>query len=276
MVGIPVWGCFACNVFAPFDSPTGDAQLISAARACLDDGDFRCAADYYGRLSGSSGDVAASETAFALLDRAGADFGSFSKAFVSDNRSSAGKVLTALAETLSLNVTPGASVRQAVLAAYKYALEIKAPELRGEVRFIAAIWLAAATLAEDAGAPGLLKATDIAANPATCNQQPLSSCNGSTACSNPGSKKLVTGPKITDLDTATSAQFGGPPSFYMIRAAMHKVSLGVNEMGTGDVFGMFFDQLTAPDIESHLPVDNDSKFDSPCFRWGLITGGVGE
>jgi hypothetical protein len=56
-----------CNVFSVLDSPSGDAQLISAARACFDQGDFACARDNYSKLSDSSADIRASEEAFLAL-----------------------------------------------------------------------------------------------------------------------------------------------------------------------------------------------------------------
>ena len=49
-------GCV--NIFDPLDSPSGEAQLLSAARACFDDGDFACAREFYGKL-GSNEDAIA-------------------------------------------------------------------------------------------------------------------------------------------------------------------------------------------------------------------------
>src|SRR3954469_7732827 len=72
-------GCM--NVFDPFDNPTTDTQLISAARACFDRGDIACAKENYEKLSANNADIAASETAFAMLDENGAGMASFIQAF---------------------------------------------------------------------------------------------------------------------------------------------------------------------------------------------------
>ncbi|MBI3534419.1 MAG: hypothetical protein HY072_02890, partial [Deltaproteobacteria bacterium] len=60
------------NVFDPIDNPSGDAQLLSAARACFDKGDLACAKDNYGKITGTTdAEYAAAETAFTILEENG-------------------------------------------------------------------------------------------------------------------------------------------------------------------------------------------------------------
>lgn len=269
-------GAGGCNLFSIFGSPSGDDQYLSAARACLDQGDLTCALENYGKVSSENTDVATAETAFATLDRAGASAGSFTKAVSGENLANPGKAITALAGAVGRSATPGASLRKNIFSAYQYLKTIQAPDLRGEVRFVTALWLIAAALAEDSGVPGQLKAADLAVDPAQCAQQPVSACFSSVACSGPIGKKLVSGPDISSLDTATDTQLDGAPSFHMIRAALDQVSTGVAEMGAAKAFGAFVDQLKANQAATPLPVDSGSVLDSPCFRWALIAGGVGE
>ena len=64
------------NVFSPIDSPSGDAQFLSLARACFDQGDIDCANKYYAKVSGTTeAETAAAEEAFTILDKNGATMG---------------------------------------------------------------------------------------------------------------------------------------------------------------------------------------------------------
>src|SRR3954462_4044880 len=65
-------GLVGCpNLFSVVDKPQGDAQLISAARACLDRGDIPCALADYQKLSNKNSDIANSESAAAILEKYG-------------------------------------------------------------------------------------------------------------------------------------------------------------------------------------------------------------
>ena len=265
----------ACNFFSPFDKPSGDAQLTSAAQACLNAGDFKCAADYYGKLSSSSSDIAASGMAFDLLDQNGADFGSFVTAFGNGANNSAGIFVTLLADHLSTR-SPGPTLRLGIFHAFQQVEKMNPGPLRGVVRFTSAIALIAEILSEDAGSPGSLLATDLAADPGGCAQVVAAACFGSVSCTGPIGKKLVSGPNIPSLDTATDAQLSSvAPTFHAINAAMAQLTTAVGEMNTAASFTSFVQQITSVLNASTLPVDNGYAIDSSCFRWGLINNSVG-
>jgi hypothetical protein len=265
----------ACNFFSPFDQPSGDAQLTSAAEACLNSGDFKCAAHDYEQLSSSSSDVAASGIAFGLLDQNGADFGSFVTAFGDGANNSAGTFVTLLANHLS-TLSPGPTLRLGMFQAYQQVELMNPGPLRGVVRFTTAIALIAEILSEDARSPGNLRGADLAADPAGCAQVASSACFGSVSCTGPIGSKLVSGPNIASLDSATVAQLSSAaPTFHAINAAMAELSSAVTEMNSGASFTAFVQQITSVINSSTLPVDNSYDIDSPCFRWGLITNNVG-
>ena len=71
----------SCNLTEKIDNPRGDAQILSAARACLDLGDYECAFKYYSKLSNDVGEVKGTEIAFATLDKIGLGLGAFLKSF---------------------------------------------------------------------------------------------------------------------------------------------------------------------------------------------------
>src|SRR4051812_4388213 len=70
-----------CNLFSPLDKPSGDPQILSAARACLDRADYGCALDFYEKLSAESNDIKLVEEAYAILDQNGAGFGAYAVSF---------------------------------------------------------------------------------------------------------------------------------------------------------------------------------------------------
>src|SRR5262245_33958624 len=98
-------GCF--NLFSFIDSPQGDAQLISAARACFDRGDYPCALQYYQQVSASQADTARSEEALIILAQNGVGMSAFISAY-GNSSSSGGQFITRLAGKI---ISPGASTR---------------------------------------------------------------------------------------------------------------------------------------------------------------------
>src|SRR4051794_31520633 len=111
-----------CNFFSPLDKPSGDEQLLAAARACFDHGDYECASKYYGELSSSASDQAVSETAFELLAQSGATSSVFIKA-VLDGDGNGGKIVTKLAN--SLISSAGQTSRLNIVHAYQKYAQIK-------------------------------------------------------------------------------------------------------------------------------------------------------
>lgn len=253
-----------CNVFSSLDSPDGDAQLLSAARACFDKGDVACALDHYSKLSsGSSSEVAAAERAFAVLDQNGVGMGKFITTMASGDLSAG---LTSLAGDLSPNA--GQTLRQSLYTAYREVDNISTQsELRGLVRFITAYALSAAILAEEAGGDGTLSATDVASNPNTCSPN----CTKT-------SPVIIAGTSVdlTSNPTPAGAMTGASPTWGMFKGAylaiVHAmatelVAAGDFKTGTQDIAAAF---------NSLDPSVIGAQASEKLFRTLLLSQGVGQ
>jgi hypothetical protein len=229
-------GLTACNVFDPFDSPTGDAQLLSAARACLDRADFGCARENYAKLSNSESEVRASEEAFAILEENGAGIGPLMSA-IGDNPN-IGPATTKLAGSMA-NGASAAKVT-ALFEALKKVNQIpNNPQLRGLVRFASTFAMAAESLALDAGrtgSPTVLDKTDIT------TQATVASCQSTgVTCTAPAGAILLAGAYGGSL-TATTITASAPavPTLGFVSECFNAVLTAFqNELGAkGDYSSM--------------------------------------
>lgn len=222
-----------CNSYSFLDTPSGDAQLLSAARGCFDKGDYECASKYYSQVSGDSSDLANSEEAFEILAQNGMTVGIFMSAAI-DGGSDSGVLITKIANAL----TPVAkkSTRLGIFHAYQKTSSIGDRHTQGLIRFITSISFLSEILAEDASTPGKLAKSDLVQNPVTClASEPTFASSG---CNPPAGKKIVTGQSIS-LPTATDTDISGPggaPTLYMINAAIEEISTSINQMqASGDI-----------------------------------------
>ena len=134
-----------CNLYSSMDSPSGDVQVLSAARACFDKGDYTCASSYYAKLSTTFSDQENSELALLNLDQVGASAGTFLSAVVNGS-GNAGSLITSLANGLNTFYTAqllnpngsrkGAATRLVIFHAYLTASAIQNPKLQGLIRFV--------------------------------------------------------------------------------------------------------------------------------------------
>jgi hypothetical protein len=266
-----------CNIFNPFDSPTSDAQLLSVARACFDNGDFECAQENYGKLSGSSADIKNSEEAFLAVEQVGAGMGAFISAFGQDN-AEAGSAITSIANSIGANASR--ANRVALFAAYQKAAAVSDTRLKGLTRFVTATALMAEMLAEDAATPGDLTKNDITVNGTTCAAAAAGACLATGACGDPAGSVIQTttpGLTLTDtLDAVTSPMIDTTSaSIEVLNAAITTINDSLSQMGvtntdsdlTGftDVFGGLVTPFTA----------GGGGEDAPCYRQGLVSNGVG-
>lgn len=260
-----------CNVFDPLDSPGGDAQLLSAARACFDRGDMTCARENYAKLSSSQADVQASELAFVMLEEAGVSMADFMTAMGQGN---ANQGITRLAGLLSLR-SPGQSKRQAIFNAYLKINEItQSTELKGLVRFVAAFALAAEILGEEAGGDGTLSKTDISASPDTCNNDlSATSCTGVAAGRCTKSSTNINGGASVTITTPTAAQMdGATPTWGQFKGAIDAVHRALTSelnaagsFNSGSAgFASVFSTATSTGTEGE-----------ECFRYLLLNQGAG-
>jgi len=251
------------NVFDPIDSPSGDAQLQSAARACLDEGDYECAARLYGEMSDGYSDVANSEEAFLLLDQNGLGMTGIMEAIGEDD-SSGGQVINALVERIyKSGITTS---REDIFKALIKANSINQNELRGLVRMMGSLALLAQLLHEtkqNLTTENFLK-TDIVSNAATCITGELAGClAGCTA-------RLAAG-NYVDFDTAT--ELNGGPTLYMIQALVLQLdkALGSTELNGGGKFS----SGTLSFAETLKSAEYGPDTSPGCYSYLLISNGLG-
>jgi hypothetical protein len=133
-----------CNLYGGLSSPSGDQQILSAARAALDQGDYADAIKFYGQLSSSAADTALAETAYADLDQQNAGMQSYAGAF-GKGTTNVGPAITTFAESL---IPAGQTRRVAIWTAFNEQVNIKDPKLKALVRFLGSLSFAAEILAE--------------------------------------------------------------------------------------------------------------------------------
>jgi hypothetical protein len=225
-----------CNLYGGIDSPSGDEQILSAARACLDDGDFECAKNYYKQLSSSSNDVGQSEQAFAEFDEQNASMKNFAAAF-GKGTGDIGQSLAKLAGLIASDGKAGQARRIALFNAFKRIDNVQESHLKALVQFLGGISFAAELLAEDAeigpdGTYQLLK-TDISANPTSCSSDLAQAL---TNCSHDTYKNLRVGTAIGtgSLQSASASDIDVEfPTFYMFNAAIVDLLDGVGNLTDG-------------------------------------------
>ncbi len=262
-----------CNFYSSIDSPTGDSQILSKARACFDQGDFECASRYYGMVSSESADEANGELAFQILAKNGVTTGVFISAAI-DGSSSGGKFITKIANALT--TVANQTTRLNLFHAFQKSSLISNQRSRGLIRFITAASFVAEILAENASSAGKVAQSDLVANPTTCiASKPLYNAPG---CGAPPGNKLETGAAITSLQTATDDDILGPnrnPTLFMIHAGILELNASVTEMEATGNLGSSSSQFanTLITIAQLALVPNT---DSELYRANLIELEVGE
>lgn len=260
---LTAFGCV--NVFAPFDSPQGDAQILSKARACFDQGDYACALDYYGRLAGN--EEARAEEAFVILDQEGSGISALVQAVGLKSGESVGSILTTMVE----KVYSGASStrRNHLATAYTKVGLITNQTLRGFVRFTTAFALAADLLAEetDVQVNGTFEKADYLDTSGSCS---ASSCAVGASCSDTSTNFTVgtdTPFITTPSDVTASMSADANPTWFMFLNAIKAAGTGLTEMGvaTGSSFDLI-NSLTA------IAVSTNS---GNCMRAALLSVNVG-
>lgn len=187
------------NVFSPIDSPSGDEQILSAARAAFDRGDLTKAREYYEKLGGN--EKAISEKLFLDLDACGAGIGALASALSkgSDSLDDPGILLTIMAE--KMNPLHSTDCLEQLRKTYQASIQITDQQLRGFSRFLAALAIAGEVLAHNSGIAtnGTFDKTDYLGLPSA-------SCDASVpACSAPCAvTDGITPSAVVSLDTAPS------------------------------------------------------------------------
>jgi hypothetical protein len=263
-----------CNVLSPFDSPSGDDQLLSAARDCFDRGDYVCASKYYAQVSSASSDTSNSESAFEILAQNGATSSVLTNAILSGT-TDPGKLITRLAGVM----TPYASAtaRLAVFHAYQKASLIVETHEQGLIRFLTSLTLAAEVFSEAAATQGIFQQTDLVIDPTTClaSAPTFGAPGGTPGCFAPSGSKLISGPGPSyRLTTATDSDISASPNLSIVNAAILEINNGLAQMQTSGGLSnssTFVDNLTAA-ANASLNID---PTDSPIYRGTLLQNGIG-
>ncbi len=262
----------SCNAFEAFDSPSNDAQYLSAARACFDRGDLECARENYQALSDSEADIKNSELALALLDESGITMSTFLSAFAGGGD---GGAINGLAEALT-ETDGGVSVtkRNLILEALQAADGIEDVKLRGFTRFLASLSLFAEVLGEIAAGAGnatLLEGDDLATDASACIATGQGGCASQAACDPNSSGQFD--PSTVSIDLMAATSLSGKPTIGLLNSIVEQLNLalatelavsGGFETGTGDLA----EQLTQ--VETLFPGAVDK-----CLTFTLLDLGIG-
>jgi hypothetical protein len=255
-----------CNVFSVVDKPSGDEQALSAARACLDDGDFECARKYYAELSNEYADIRESEEAFMILAENGATMGAFMETFGSGG---SGQALSNLAEKMAPgSLTKRQNVQQA-FQKYPSISSANAP-LQALVRFVGAVALAAEFLAEELTTSGTtLNPNKIASNGASCLAAGLGGCAVNAACGAPSGAVLGTGASAPNfLTTALS----GTIDLGHFKQAMTEMNNALTALAAAGKFSNGAGGLSNSILGLTLDVNSSTQ---RCFRYTMLSLGIG-
>jgi hypothetical protein len=240
----------SCNIFGFMDSPSGDAQLLSAARACFNDGDLTCAREYYAKVSNDNTSIRESELAFIKLEENGAGMEAFAYAFgggfggTGINRL-ASRVWTSSAADLAARRTAVSAVYDAATAA-----NIPDTQLRALVRFAASTAGLGLVFAQRSG-DGVLRQNEIVTNPGGCT---AGTCGGG-------------GCAAGLIDSSGTNMASDLPSIELINNILNqKINPALEALGAGGGFS-----TSAGLLDLALTFGQEG-----CYRQKLLEFGVGE
>jgi hypothetical protein len=274
-------------------SPGTDVQYISAGKACLDQGDYDCAAKNFAKVSPSDVNDQAQDTAYMLLDQNGADFAGFVDAFVGDGKGGGGG-LTSLGTHISQKGGASGEAKRVALAnAVVQSQNITGnPSLKGLVQFLTATALSGEILSELAGSDGSIPKTAIALNPTACVATagvcalpatlptplptPIAGVNGGdpNPCSPPTGTIFTRAGATTDI-VATSPTSTNPSLEQFFSAITYSLS-GLSAVGSGgssfSATSSTLKTLSTVDIETNTPTEGTGD---RCLRYEILVVGIG-
>ncbi len=258
---IAVFTLSSCNLMSFMDKPSGDFQLLDAARACLDKGDYACARDYYQALSSSYADVKVSETT--LTNLAGDNIFFMADLIKSMGTGTGGvNSFISLAETFSSRGKTTGAIRTTIQAEFKNSNSITDTTLRAYMKFITSISMMAQVLSNAVGSDGVLTADDFAVNASTCKAAATAVCAATAACEAPASTNLLNvassevaayndnGTSADDTDDTgglyTATDWDTDASLDKLTEAVKRVDSSLSQLsGTSSGLGSALSTLTA-------------------------------
>lgn len=266
VLSLAAFTIMGCNIFDPFDTPTSDEQLLSAARACFDKGDFECARELYAKLSADYADVGRMEEMFLQLDQAGIGMKEFMAAF---GDGSAASGLNKMASLLAGSANVGR--RQVIYGIYNSHKTIIDTHLRAFSRFVTSMVLLSEFFAEAAGGDYVLMKDDISTSGTACKALNSTGCLTDSSCGAPTSGLLADGTAApTDFSTTTTAPTVAM-NLFLIKEAAGEVAESLTQLSVSGKFssGTFtvLNSISAADI-STAPA-------KACFRYLILSQGIG-
>jgi hypothetical protein len=258
----------ACNLFGGIDSPSGDQQLLSAARAAFDQGNYSQALNYYQQLSGNESDIKLSETAYLAFNQAGGTIQNFAAAFGNGKNINIGPALANFATALKSYA--GAANRIAVFNAFNTALAgstpIQDPNIKYMVEFLGSLTMAGLVLAEDIGNDSEYHTYDVCptAGTAPCTQQGV--LLGANVVSGAG------GNVAGDMLGAALSDFNASPgNLEMFNAAILDVFSAITSLGASGAFGSGFSSIQSA-LNTLTPTAGAGALQ---YRAAMVTVGIG-
>jgi hypothetical protein len=222
----------SCNLWGGIDKPSGDEQILSRARGCLDRGDYACATEYYAKLSASQNDTRLAETALVAMAQDGIFSTADLIASLGNGRGSATS-FTQIANYIAKRGKTGASYRITLDNIFVNANDISNSSLKNYTQFLIALAMTNQILASISGSDQTLTAADISSSPNTCRTTTAS-------CNDPGSfPDTSTGGTPTSWTGAgMNSQWGNPASvdMFIVAASVAQakfVAIGGNGSGQG-------------------------------------------
>lgn len=219
----------SCNLFGGIDKPSGDIQLLDAARACLDQGDFDCANDYYQKISDNTYDIKAHEGSLAILGKNNVFYMSDLISSLGGGIGSASSLIT-LAQTLRTREKTTSTTFDLIQSTYSRSSGISDPTLKAFSQLISSIAMMSAVLGNPVGPDGILTASDLAATPNTCKSQTPATCAAAASCDDTTNGYFADGNESVSMDTAGWSGSGTAKKFRVAAAAAETASteLGVS------------------------------------------------
>lgn len=244
------FGLSACvNVFDPIDNPSGDEQILSAARAAFDKGDIAEARELYDKIAGNQSAMA--EKIFLDLDACGANIGAFGSA-LANGTDSAGLILTILGERMAPSHSTACFAT--LLAAYKSSLNITDQNLRGFTSFLASIAIAGEVMAHSTNIQdGTLTKADFVT---------VGNCSGVACGSTCAVSDNITAAAVVTLSSANTITATWGTLHGALSAA--STALGLMNIQTGPAYAL----INAPGLSGQT-ANNDN------YRCALSSIGVG-
>lgn len=261
----------SCNIYSGISTPSGDEQILSAARACFNQKDYACASEQYARLSTAQADTGTSESILAILDQNGVSMGTFMATMGSGG--DVGKGINNLAASLTSGA--GATRRVAMQSAFNSRTTISDANLKSFVGFLAAVSLTAEILAEAAGSNGTLEKTDLTRDPTACKALSETTCPLTTAgvsCSAPATSVLTDG-DLTTTDIMTSDISGANPTLGQLFSALKYAYDSIGTLGASGDFSTF--AATLQTIIDQGKKTGDGVTPGNCLRRFIISDSIG-